>query len=75
MKKRQLKKSVRIYGEGPTERMYFNWLRTHGNFKVRLAPAIPVHSDYSTMLAYADEDVRSEEYDYAICIMDLDKII
>ncbi len=67
------KKSIAIIGEGETEWFYFDSLRVACRYPFKIAPDIPQHSDVSHMAKLA-EDYVNREYDYVICLVDMDRL-
>ncbi len=68
-----LKKSIAIIGEGETEWFYFDSLRIYHRYPFKVAPDFPRHSDIDHILKLAKRYL-DEEYDYVICLIDMDRI-
>ena len=68
-----MKKSIAIFGEGPTECHYIESLRIAMRYPFKMKPSIPQHSDIKHMLAEAKRCL-SEGYDEVICLMDMDRL-
>ena len=68
-----IKKSIAIIGEGETEWFYFDSLRIYHRFPFKIAPDFPRHSDIDHILKLAKRYL-DEEYDYVICLIDMDRI-
>lgn len=69
----KVRKSIAIIGEGITEKRYFESLRSYRRFNIKIEPAFPRPSNLNDMLYLAERFIK-EEYDYVICLIDLDKI-
>jgi hypothetical protein len=67
------RKSIAIIGEGETEWFYFDSLRTYRRYNLKIAPDFPRHSDIEHMKVLADKYI-DEEFDYVICLVDMDRI-
>lgn len=65
---------VAIVGEGDTEWYYFTSMRQYEKFNFKVAPELPKHSDYKTIIETARKK-RNEGYDLIFCVLDLDRII
>lgn len=68
-----MKKSVAIIGEGETEWFYFDSLRITQRYPFKVAPDFPSHSDITHIL-YLAKRYLIEQYDYVICLIDMDRI-
>ena len=66
-------RSVAIIGEGETEWFYFDALRVARHYTFRVAPDFPQHSDIQH-IAYLAERKVTEEYDYVVCLIDMDRL-
>ena len=73
-KTKQLKKSIGIVGEGLTERMYFDYIRSNRRYVFSLKPDLPSHTDYNHIFAKAKEMVR-KGFDLVFCVLDIDTIL
>lgn len=73
-KSRPPKFQVAIVGEGETEWFYFSNMRQHEKFSFKVAPDLPKHSDYKSIIETA-RNKRDEGYDLVFCVLDLDRII
>jgi hypothetical protein len=73
-KPRPAKFQVAIVGEGETEWFYFSNMRQNENFNFKVAPDLPKHSDYKSIIQTA-RNKRDEGYDLVFCVLDLDRII
>ncbi len=73
-KKRNLKFSVAIIGEGFTEWYYFLNMRKTQRFGFEVKPSMPKHSDFRTIIATARR-FRNEGYDLVFCVFDMDLIL
>lgn len=73
-KSRPSKFQVAIVGEGETEWFYFSSMRQHERFTFKVAPDLPKHSDYKSIIKAARKK-RDEGYDLVFCVLDLDRII
>jgi len=47
--RRNLHKAIAIVGEGPTEWMYFDYIRKTRRYRFSLRPDLPKHSDYEAV--------------------------
>lgn len=65
---------VAIVGEGETEWFYFSNMRQFERFTFKVAPDLPKHSDYKSIIKTARKK-RDEGYDLVFCVLDLDRII
>ena len=65
---------VAIVGEGETEWFYFSNMRQYEKFTFKVAPDLPKHSDYKSIINTARKK-RDEGYDIVFCVLDLDRII
>lgn len=68
-----MRKSVAIFGEGPTEWHYIDSLRIARRYPFTMKPSMPQHSDMGHMLAQAKKCI-SEGYDEVICLLDMDRL-
>lgn len=68
------KKSIAIIGEGETEWFYFESLRIANHYSFKVAPDFPQHSDIPHMAKMAEDRVKSE-YDYVVCLVDMDRLL
>lgn len=73
-KNRPPKFKVAIVGEGETEWYYFTNMRQFERFSFKVAPDLPKHSDYKSIIKTARKK-RDEGYDLVFCVLDLDRII
>lgn len=73
-KPRPPKFQVAIVGEGETEWFYFSNMRHHEKFNFKVAPDLPKHSDYKSIIQTARNKI-DEGYDLVFCVLDLDRII
>ena len=73
-KSRPPKFQVAIVGEGETEWFYFSNMRQNEKFSFKVAPDLPKHSDYKSIIQTA-RNKRDEGYDLVFCVFDLDRII
>jgi hypothetical protein len=73
-KPRPPKFQVAIVGEGETEWFYFNNMRQDEKFSFKVAPDLPKHSDYKSIIKTARDKIN-EGYDLVFCVLDLDRII
>jgi len=73
-KGRPPKFQVAIVGEGETEWFYFSNMRQYEKFTFKVAPDLPKHSDYRSIIKTARKK-RDEGYDLVFCVLDLDRII
>ncbi len=73
-KSRPPKFQVAIVGEGETEWFYFSNMRQCERFSFKVAPDLPKHSDYKSIIKTARKK-RDEGYDLVFCVLDLDRII
>lgn len=65
-----LKKSILLLGEGPTEFFYFNSVRNL--FKgVTIAPDYPKHTNLKELKIKIEEGIKSG-YNYVFCVIDMD---
>jgi hypothetical protein len=71
---RPSKFQVAIVGEGETEWFYFSNMRQVERFSFKVAPDLPKHSDYKSIIKTARKK-RDEGYDVVFCVLDLDRII
>ena len=67
-------KSIAIIGEGETEWFYFESLRIACRYPFKVAPDFPQHSDIPHMAKLAEDYVK-REYDYVVCLVDLDRLL
>ena len=73
-KKRNLKKTVAIIGEGITELKYFESLKKHENISnIKLKPELPKHPDINSIIKKANKSLQNG-FDTVFCIIDLDRI-
>ena len=68
-----MKKSIAIFGEGPTEWHYIDSLRIARRYRFKMQPSLPQHSDIKHMLAQAKRCIN-EGYDEVICLLDMDRL-
>jgi hypothetical protein len=73
-KSRPPKFKVAIVGKGETEWFYFSNMRQYEKFSFKVAPDLPKHSDYKSIIKTA-RNKRDEGYDLVFCVIDLDRII
>lgn len=73
-KGRPPKFQVAIVGEGETEWFYFSNMRQYERFTFKVAPDLPKHSDFKSIIKTARKK-RDEGYDLVFCVLDLDRII
>lgn len=73
-KKRKIKKSVVIVGEGITEKIYFEGLRKSENLNIKLKPELPFSTDIAGIVKRAKKAVENEA-DKIYCTIDLDRIL
>lgn len=67
-------KSIAIIGEGETEWFYFDSLRVVCRYPFKVAPDFPQHSDIPHMAKLAEDYVK-REYDYVVCLVDMDRLM
>ena len=67
------KKSLAIIGEGETEWFYFDSLRIACHYPFKVAPDFPQHSDIQHIAKLA-EDYANRQYDYVVCLIDMDRL-
>lgn len=67
-------KSIAIIGEGETEWFYFDSLRVACRYPFKVAPDFPQHSDIPHMAKLAEDYVK-REYDYVVCLVDMDRLM
>lgn len=67
-------KSIAIIGEGETEWFYFESLRVACRYPFKVAPDFPQHSDIPHMAKLAEDYVK-REYDYVVCLVDMDRLL
>ena len=72
--RRPLKKSIGIVGEGLTERMYFEYIRSSRRYAFSLKPDLPSHTDYAHIFAKA-KSMIAKGYDLVFCVLDSDVIL
>lgn len=72
--KKETRFKVAIVGEGETEWFYFTSMRQSEKFNFKVAPDLPKHSDYKTIIKTARKK-RDEGYDLVFCVLDLDRIL
>ena len=70
---RQQSKSIALIGEGETEWFYFDSLRIDRRFSFKIAPDFPSHSDIKHILKLAEKYITLQ-YDYVICLIDMDRL-
>jgi len=70
---RKTRKSIAIIGEGLTEYIYVDDLRTTERYRFSLVPGIPKHSELDDIVKLAKERVDAG-YDYVLCLIDMDVI-
>ncbi len=68
------KVSIAIIGEGETEWHYFDSLRCARRFAFKVMPSMPQHSDIQHIASLADK-YASQEYDYVVCLVDMDRLL
>jgi len=68
------KQSIAIIGEGETEWFYFEALRISCRYPFKVAPDFPQHSDIPHMAKLAEDYVK-REYDYVVCLVDMDRLL
>ena len=68
-----MRRSIAIFGEGPTEWCYIDSLRIACRYPFKMHPSIPQHSDIRHMLAEAKQCV-ADGYDEVICLLDMDRL-
>lgn len=71
---RHLKKSIGIVGEGLTERMYFEYIRSSRRYAFSLKPDFPSHTDFDHIFAKA-KLMLAKGYDLVFCVFDFDVIL
>ncbi len=69
-KSRPSKFQVAIVGEGETEWFYFSRMRQHERFTFKVAPDLPKHSDYKSIIKAARKK-RDEGYDLVFVFLTL----
>lgn len=69
-----MKKSITIIGEGETEWFYFESLRITCRYPFKLSPDFPQHADIEHILKLAKTKL-TEDYDYVVCLIDMDRLI
>lgn len=79
MEQKQLKYTIKIYGEGYTEWFYFDYLRVNNKFKFTVEPEMPnaSKSSYKKRLKEIDKELKKREEERAnaiFLITDLDNI-
>lgn len=80
MEQKQLKFTIKIYGEGFTEWFYFDYLRVNNKFKFTVEPDLPngSKSSYKKRLKLIDKELKKniqERANAIFLITDLDNII
>lgn len=70
----KISKSVAIIGEGETEWFYFESLRIAQRYPFKVAPDFPSHADIGHILKLA-ENYIAQQYDYVICLIDMDRLL
>lgn len=68
-----MRKSLAVFGEGPTEWFYLDAIRIAGRYPFRMHPSLPQHSDVAHLLAQAKKCL-AEGYDEVVCLMDMDRL-
>lgn len=68
-----MRKSLAVFGEGPTEWFYLDALRIAGRFSFKMHPSLPQHSDVNHILLQAKKCLN-EGYDEVVCLMDMDRL-
>lgn len=68
-----MRKSLAVFGEGPTEWFYLDALRIAGRFPFKMHPSLPQHSDVNHILLQAKKCLN-EGYDEVVCLMDMDRL-
>lgn len=71
---RVVAKSIAIIGEGETEWFYFDSLRIACRYPFKVAPDFPQHSDINHILKLVEAYI-SKQYDYIVCLFDMDRLI
>lgn len=69
----KIRKSIAIIGEGETEQSYFHSLKSYKRFYIKIEPTFPRHSDIEDIVNLAEKYIL-ENYDYVICLIDMDVI-
>ncbi len=74
-KKRSLRPSIAVIGEGATEWFYFDSYRKNERPWFSLKPEKPKHSSDINSIKLKIDSLQSEYYDYIFCVIDLDRIV
>ncbi|MGE4585251.1 MAG: RloB family protein [Sphaerochaeta sp.] len=74
MRKRTLKKSIAIVGEGLTEWMYFDYIRRSEDILFLINQTYPSIRIFNTSSKKAKE-LHSQAYDLVFCVLDIDAIL
>jgi hypothetical protein len=67
-------KSIAIIGEGETEWFYIDALRVAMRYHFKIAPDFPQHSDIQHLRKLIERCLE-KEYDYVICLVDMDRLL
>lgn len=67
-------KSIAIIGEGETEWFYIDALRVAMRYPFKIAPDFPQHSDIQHLRKLIERCLE-KEYDYVICLVDMDRLL
>jgi len=73
-RKRPFKKSIGIVGEGLTERLYFDYIRSSRRYTFSLKPDLPRHTDYIHIFRKAKQLLK-DGFDLVFCVLDIDAIL
>lgn len=68
----KVRKSIAIIGEGQTEKLYFNVIRSKLRYDIRVEKA--EHPDTNSIAVLAEKLIR-EDYDYVVCLIDMDRLL
>lgn len=68
-----MRKSLAIFGEGPTEWYYIDSLRIAKRYPFTMRPSLPQHADIKHMLAMAKQCLN-EGFDEVVCLLDMDRL-
>lgn len=78
-RKRKLKRTIFVIGDGISEKEYFIQLRRAETLNAKLKPELPKHGNYIYIFNQAEELLKSDRNEHLIdkiyCLIDLDKIL
>lgn len=72
-KRRRLKKTIAIVGEGETEWCYFQGFKSAERLRIKIKPELPSSTSLDSMVKKC-LDLYEQGYDFVYCVLDMDTV-